>query len=86
LLGALWSGVAVVFLAAVFGVAVLAVGFPKLAGAVPVTVLSNSMAPIMPVGSLAVVTPTMPLSTDVESLSVEEIEQVNDVTGIEPGM
>jgi signal peptidase len=69
----------------VLGVAVLAVGLPKLAGAVPLTVLSDSMAPAMPVGSLAVVKPTMPLAADAEALSVEEIDRVNDVSGIEPG-
>jgi signal peptidase len=82
----LWSLVGVTGLSVVLAVAVLAIGLPKVAGAVPLTVLSDSMSPTMPAGSLAVVKPTMPVSAGAPtSLSVEEIEQVNNVSGIEPG-
>jgi signal peptidase len=80
------SAVSLGALAVILAVAVAAIAVPKAAGAVPLTVLSNSMAPTMPVGSLAVVKPTMPVTAGKpEELSVEEIEQVNEVSKIEPG-
>lgn len=58
---------------------------PRLTGAVPLTVLSDSMSPGMPVGSLAVVRPTMATSTSPAAMSPAQIDAVNDVAGIEPG-
>lgn len=73
-------------LLAVLAVAMVTVVVPKVAGAVPLTVLSNSMAPGMPVGSLAVVRPTMDtLTGQAQTMSPEQIDAVNDVDGIEVG-
>ncbi len=49
-----------VLLAAVVLVAVVVIVVPKAAGAVPLTVLSGSMEPTLPVGSIAVVKPVEP--------------------------
>lgn len=77
---------ATVLLVGVLAVAAAAVAVPKLAGAVPVAVLSDSMAPTMPVGSLAVVRPTMPTTDDdATSLTPEQVDAVNDVAGIRVG-
>lgn len=68
----------------VVGAAAIAV--PKLAGAVPLTVLSNSMAPTMPVGSLAVVKPTMDtLTGEAAALDTEQIDAVNRIDHIGVG-
>ena len=76
----------VLVLVCVVVVAALAVVVPRLAGAVPLTVLSNSMAPTMPVGSLAVVRPTMEtLTGEAATLDAAEIDAVNDVVGIGVG-
>lgn len=78
--------VGVVLLSAVLVVAALAVVIPKVAGAVPLTILSNSMAPTMPVGSLAVVRPTMDtLAGPGPAMSPEEIDAVNQVDQIGVG-
>ncbi|GAB2469221.1 hypothetical protein [Xylanimonas ulmi] len=69
-------------------VTALTIAVPHLAGAVPLTVLSNSMAPAMPVGSLAVVRPTMPLSVsahELETLSPGQIREVNDTSHVGVG-
>lgn len=60
---------------------------PRFAGAVPLTVLSNSMAPGMPVGSLVIVKPTMDLApgTDVNTLGAEQIRPINGVAHLVPG-
>jgi signal peptidase len=68
----------------VLAVAAATIIVPKATGAVPLSVLSNSMAPTMPVGSLAVVRPTMATTTTDElvTMSAQEIETVNDTTTI----
>lgn len=74
---------AIALLCAVLAVAAAAVVVPRVAGAIPLTVLSNSMAPTMPTGSLAVVRPTMDgLGGPAQVLDREEIDAVNDVDGI----
>lgn len=83
LAGRLLAGAA---LALVLLVACVALVIPKVGGAVPLTVLSNSIAPSMPVGSLAVVRPTMDtLTGTAEALTPEEIDAVNDVEDIRTG-
>lgn len=73
-------------LIAVLAIAALTVVVPKVAGAVPLTVLSNSMAPTMPVGSLAVVRPTMDTQAgDPARLDAAQIDAVNQVEGIGVG-
>jgi signal peptidase len=51
----LLSGVTAGLLAIILGIGVVAVALPQLAGAVPLTVLSSSMEPTLPPGSVAVV-------------------------------
>lgn len=78
--------VGVLLLVLVLVVAALAVFVPRVSGAVPLTVLSNSMAPTMPVGSLAVVRPTMDtLTGEAATLDATEIDAVNDIGGIGAG-
>lgn len=73
-------------LLAVLFIASLAIVIPTIAGAVPLTVLSNSMAPTMPVGSLAIVRPTMPTLTEVaQALEPAEIDEINRIDEIRPG-
>lgn len=70
----------------VMSVATAALVVPKLAGAIPLTVLSDSMAPSMPVGSLAVVRPTMENLTGArETLEPEQIDELNRIEDIEVG-
>ncbi|ARU52039.1 signal peptidase I [Cellulosimicrobium cellulans] len=56
----LWAGVTYGLLALVLLLAGLLIVVPKLAGGVPLTILSGSMEPNLPVGSLAVVVPVEP--------------------------
>lgn len=64
----------------------IVVVIPKIAGAVPVTILSDSMAPSMPVGSLAIVKPNSPLSRDeLTALSPEQIRGVSDYRSLQLG-
>ena len=59
---------------------------PKLAGAVPVTILSNSMAPSMPVGSLAIIKPNSPLnSEELVSLRPDQIRAASDNSAVQLG-
>lgn len=59
---------------------------PKAAGAIPLTVLSDSMAPTMPVGSLAVVRPTMEtLTGTAATLDPEQIDELNHIEDIKVG-
>ncbi len=59
---------------------------PKIGGAVPVTILSDSMAPEMPVGSLAIIVPTSPLSAiETKTLSAEKIRAAADYTQLAIG-
>lgn len=76
-------GVLLVMLA----VACAAIVVPRFAGAVPMTVLSNSMAPSMPVGSLVIVRPTMDLApgTDVHTLPAARIREVNRLDHLRVG-
>ncbi|ACZ29901.1 peptidase S26B, signal peptidase [Xylanimonas cellulosilytica DSM 15894] len=78
----LWVGVTWGLLLAVIAIAVAAIVVPKIAGAVPLTVLSNSMAPTMPVGSLAVIRPTMPIEPNARLRDTDTIRERNDVTAI----
>ena len=53
----LWYGVSAGLLALVLGLAVVTIALPRLAGAVPLTVLSPSMEPALPIGTMLVVRP-----------------------------
>ena len=53
----LWYGISAGLLAIVLGIAVVAVALPRLTGAVPLTVLSSSMEPALPPGTMLVVRP-----------------------------
>jgi signal peptidase len=53
----LWYGVSAGLLAVILGIAVVAIALPRLAGAVPLTVLSPSMEPALPPGTMLVVRP-----------------------------
>lgn len=70
-----------------FLVTFLTIIFPMIRGAIPFTVLSNSMAPAMPVGSLAVVLPTKGTVPEDELavLTPEQIRRLNDISGISVG-
>jgi signal peptidase len=59
-LGTLWQGVTYGLLALVLVGAALLIVVPKVAGGIPLTILSGSMEPNLPVGSLAVVAPVAP--------------------------
>jgi signal peptidase len=59
-LSGLWTGLTFGLLGLVLLLAALVILVPKLAGGVPLTVLSGSMEPNLPVGSLAVVMPVEP--------------------------
>lgn len=64
----------------------IVVVIPKIAGAVPVTILSDSMAPYMPVGSLAIVQPNSPLSRDeITALTPDEIRAVSSYKNLQLG-
>ncbi|MDI6022812.1 hypothetical protein QBL02_04565 [Leucobacter sp. UT-8R-CII-1-4] len=64
----------------------IVVVIPKFAGAVPVTILSDSMAPSMPVGSLAIIKPNSPLSRDeLTVLTPEEIRARSDFSSLQLG-
>jgi signal peptidase len=52
-----WESVSVALLVGALALGVVCVVLPKLLGAVPLTILSGSMAPTMPAGALAVVRP-----------------------------
>lgn len=57
----------------------LTIVIPKFGGAVPVTILSDSMAPAMPVGSLAIIKPISPLDAqEIQTRSPEKIRAVSD--------
>jgi signal peptidase len=70
-----------------FLLAFVTIIFPTIVGAVPLTVLSDSMAPSMPVGSLAVVRPTKGTvpAEDLVVKAPDAIRALNDVSGIGPG-
>jgi signal peptidase len=59
-LSGLWQGATYGLLAFVLVMATLLIIVPKVAGGVPLTILSSSMEPNLPVGSLAVVVPVEP--------------------------
>jgi signal peptidase len=56
----LWQGLTYGLLALVLAMATLLIVVPKAAGGIPLTILSGSMEPNLPVGSLAVVVPVEP--------------------------
>ncbi|MCZ9635392.1 hypothetical protein [Rhodococcus sp. BH5] len=76
------------FLIVILALACVTIVIPKFAGAVPMTILSNSMAPAIPVGSLAVVIPTMkvPSATNIATLSPEQIAPLNKVDNLGSGV
>jgi signal peptidase len=53
----LWYGVSAGLLAVILGVGIAAVALPRLTGSVPLTVLSASMEPALPPGTMLVVRP-----------------------------
>lgn len=53
----LWYGVSAGLLAVILGVGVVAIAVPRFTGSVPLTVLSASMEPGLPPGTMLVVTP-----------------------------
>jgi len=59
-LSGLWQGLTYGLLAFVLVMAALLIVVPKAAGGIPLTILSGSMEPNLPVGSLAVVVPVQP--------------------------
>lgn len=60
MLSGLWTGITYGVLALVLLLAALVIVVPRLVGGVPLTILSGSMEPNLPVGSLAVVRPVDP--------------------------
>ncbi|MDR2723247.1 MAG: S26 family signal peptidase [Cellulomonadaceae bacterium] len=67
--------------------AALTIVLPTVLGAVPLTVLSNSMAPGLPAGSLAIVQPTKG-TVPADGLTVmapDAIRDINDTSGITAG-
>lgn len=59
-LAGLWTGFSYGFFGLVLLLAAVVILVPRLAGGIPLTVLTNSMEPTLPVGSLAVVLPIEP--------------------------
>jgi signal peptidase len=53
----LWFGISAGFLAVILGIGVVAVALPRVTGSVPLTVLSPSMSPSLPVGTMLIVRP-----------------------------
>jgi len=53
----LWFGISAGILAVILGVGVVAVALPRVTGAVPLTVLSPSMSPALPKGTMLIVRP-----------------------------
>jgi len=72
----LWYGVSAGLLAVILGVAAVSIAVPRLAGAVPLTVLSRSMEPSLPVGTMLVVQP-------LEQHQLNEV-RVGDVISYQP--
>jgi len=83
--GPLKRGLAYGLLLLTLAVSAATIIWPSIIGAIPLSVLSDSMAPRMPIGSLAIVHPTMDVSTDISSWSPAQIRLYNDVSAIEPG-
>jgi signal peptidase I len=53
----LWYGISAALLALILGIGVVAIALPRLTGSVPLTVLSASMEPALPPGTMLVVRP-----------------------------
>jgi len=70
-----------------FTLAFFIIIMPMVIGAVPLTVLSNSMAPTMPIGSLAIVKPTEALvpHDNTITLTPDQIRPENDLSAINVG-
>lgn len=85
--GQLWRGLCYGLLGLSLAVTAATIVVPKLVGAVPLTVLSDSMAPGMPAGSLAVVRPTMNVEDgqDVSTMDAAAIDEVNHVDELAVG-
>lgn len=59
---------------------------PKFGGAVPVTILSDSMAPSMPLGSLSIIKPSSPLDmAEIQTRSPEKIRAASDYADLSVG-
>lgn len=82
-----WNICSIVFLLAVLVIAAVSIVIPKATGAIPMTILSNSMAPNMPVGSLAVVKPTLGVvsGSDSSTLSADDIVTRNNTCDLKIG-
>ncbi|MDI6022813.1 signal peptidase I [Leucobacter sp. UT-8R-CII-1-4] len=73
-------------LGAALAFACVAIIIPKVAGAIPVTILSDSMAPTMPVGSLAIIRPNSALDqAALTTRSPEEIRNASDYSTLSNG-
>ena len=78
--------VSYLLLAVALAFACVAIVIPKVAGAIPVTILSNSMAPSMPVGSLAIIKPNSPLSqAALATRDAADIRYASDYTSLSNG-
>lgn len=85
-LNAILRTCAYLLLAVAIAFACITIIVPKVAGAIPVTILSNSMAPTMPVGSLAIIKPNTPLSQDaLLTKDADEIRAVSDYSTLQLG-
>lgn len=84
---AILRGLSYSLLLVTFAIAFLTIAFPMIVGAVPLTVLSNSMAPTMPVGSLAIVQPTKSVvgADQTVILSPAQIRAQNNLSDIKVG-
>lgn len=73
-------------LGAALAFACVAIIIPKVAGAIPVTILSDSMAPAMPVGSLAMIRPNSALDqAALTTRSADEIRKASDYSTLTNG-
>ncbi|GAA4161644.1 hypothetical protein GCM10022286_19530 [Gryllotalpicola daejeonensis] len=67
----IWYGVSAGLLAIILGIGIVAIALPRLAGAIPLTVLTDSMKPDLPPGTMLVV---RPLSQDeMHTVSVGDV-------------
>ncbi|MCB7137272.1 signal peptidase I [Cellulosimicrobium marinum] len=80
-LRAVWNGVTYGILALVLFVAAVTIVVPRVEGAVPVTVVSSSMEPTLPVGTLAVVRPVDPADIAIGDV-VTYLPNPDDLTAV----
>lgn len=75
-----------ILLGAALAFTCVAIIIPKVAGAIPVTILSDSMAPAMPVGSLAMIRPNSPLDqAALTTRNPDEIRKASDYSTLGNG-